>query len=65
MKGFLLVALLSAVAIPHAQAGNAKNSLRDVMDVCSEFIIRDPHPVTHLDYLHDCFVYDQDARTDR
>jgi hypothetical protein len=56
--------LLSAAVAPSVRAGDTKDSLRDVMDICNQFIINDPDPGIRLDYHNDCDIYDdRDAAT--
>ena len=50
--------LLSAAAALSVRAGDTKDSLRDVMDICNQFIINDPDRGTRLDYRNDCDIYD-------
>jgi hypothetical protein len=56
--------LLSAAAAPSVRAGDTKDSLRDVMDICNQFIINDPDSGIRLDYHNNCVIYgDRDAAT--
>jgi hypothetical protein len=48
--------LLSAAAAPSVRAGDTKDSLRDVMDICNQFIFNDPDPGIRLDYHNDCDI---------
>jgi hypothetical protein len=51
-----LFVVLSATAAHSVQAGDTKDSLRDIMDFCNQFVIRDPDAGIRLDYHHyDCF----------
>jgi hypothetical protein len=52
--------LLSATAAPSVQAGDTKDSLRDVMDFCNQFVINDPNHGIRLDYRRDCDIYGRD-----
>jgi hypothetical protein len=64
MTKVVLFMLLGAAAVPSVRAGDTKDSLRDVMDICHQFIINDPDPGIRLDYHNDCDVYDdRDAAT--
>jgi hypothetical protein len=60
MTKLVLFILLSATAVPCVQAGDARDSLQDVMDFCNQFVIRDPDPNIRLDYHHDCHINDRD-----
>jgi hypothetical protein len=61
-KGFFM--LLSAAAALSVRAGDTKDPLRDIMDICNQFIINDPDPGIRLDYHNDCDIYDdRDAAT--
>jgi hypothetical protein len=56
--------LLGAAAAPSVRAGDTKDSLRDVMDICNQFIINDPDPGFRPHYHNDCHIYDDsDAAT--
>ena len=59
MTKVLFFMLLSAAAAPSVRAGDTKDSLRDVMDICNQFIINDPDPGIRLDYRNDCDIYDE------
>jgi hypothetical protein len=55
---------LSAAAALSVRAGDTKDSLWDIMDICNQFIINDPDPGIRLDYHIDCDIYDdRDAAT--
>jgi hypothetical protein len=54
MTKLVFFMLLSAAAAPSVRAGDTKDSLRDVMDICNQFIINDPDPGARLDYHNDC-----------
>jgi hypothetical protein len=56
MTKLFLFILLSATAV---QAGDTKDSLRDVMDFCNQFVIRDPDRGIHLDHHLDCHIHDR------
>jgi hypothetical protein len=64
MTKLVLFFLLGTAAAPPAQAVDAKDSLRDVMDYCNQFVINDPDPyverIVRPTYHHDCFVYDRE-----
>ena len=54
--------LLSAAVAPSVQAGDTIDSLRDVMDICKQFVINDPDPSFRLTYHNDCDIYgDRDS----
>jgi hypothetical protein len=57
MTKLIFLILLSVAAARSVQAGDTKDSLRDVMDVCNQFVINDPDPGMRLDY-HNCDIYD-------
>jgi hypothetical protein len=57
MTKFILCMLLSATTV---QAGDTKNSRRDAMEFCKQFVILDPGPGLRLGYRLDCHVDDQD-----
>jgi hypothetical protein len=63
MTKLVLFILLSATATP-AQARDTRNSLRDIMDFCNQFVIKDPDPYLErgirLDHHHDCYINDRD-----
>ena len=59
MTKLVLFILLSATATP-AQARDTRNSLRDIMDFCNQFVINDPDPGFRFDYNHDCTAFDRD-----
>jgi hypothetical protein len=52
------VVITIAAAAPSVQAGDTKDSLRDVMDICNQFVINDPDPGIRLDYHNGCDIYD-------
>ena len=56
-KGFFM--LLSAAAALSVRAGDTKDPLRDIMDICNQFIINDPDPGIRLDYHNNCVIYDE------
>jgi hypothetical protein len=64
MTKLIFLLLLSATVPTPAQAGDTRDSLRDVMDFCNQFVIRDPDPYlergVRLDYRHDCHINDRD-----
>jgi hypothetical protein len=47
--------LLNATAAP-ILAGDKKDSLRDVMDICNQFVINDPDPGIRLGHHGDCEI---------
>jgi hypothetical protein len=55
--------LLGAAAAPSVRAGDTKDSLRNVMDICNQFIINDPDPGFRLHYHNDCHIYDDSYAT--
>jgi hypothetical protein len=61
MTKFILCILLSATT---AQAGDAKDSHRDAMEFCNQFVILDPGPGIRLGYRLDCHMDDQDDNGD-
>ena len=61
MKKLLLFMLLSVSAATSTQAGDSKNSLRDALEFCNQFIITDPNPALRLDYHRDCCINGRDA----
>jgi hypothetical protein len=64
MTKLVFFLLLSAASAPSVRAGDTKDPLRDVMDICNQFIINDPDPGIRLDYRNDCDIYDdRDAAT--
>ncbi len=64
MTKFVFFLLLGATAPPTAQAGDTRDSLRDVADFCNQFVIRDPDPYlergVRLGLHRDCLVDDRD-----
>jgi hypothetical protein len=60
MTKLVLLIVLSATVAPSVRAGDARDSLRDVMDFCNQFVIRDPDPGIRLGYHHDCHINDRD-----
>jgi hypothetical protein len=58
MTKLIFFILLSIAAARSVQAGDTKDSLRDVMDVCNQFVINDPDRGMRLDYHNDCDIYD-------
>jgi hypothetical protein len=64
MTKLVLFLLLSAAAPIPAQAGDTRDSLRDVMEFCSQFVIKDPDPYlergVRLEYRHDCYINDRE-----
>jgi len=57
MTKLILCILLGATTV---HAGDTKNSHRDAMEFCSQFVIMDPGPAIRLGYRLDCHVDDQD-----
>jgi hypothetical protein len=65
MTRLVLLMFLSTTAAPAVRAGDTRDSRRDVVDVCNQFVIEDPAPGIGVDYGHnDCFLYD-DVLDDR
>jgi hypothetical protein len=62
MTKLVLFILLNATAAPCVQAGDARDSQRDVMEFCNQFVIRDPGPGIRLDHHLDCHIDDRDDR---
>ena len=64
MTKLVLFLLLSTTAPTPAQAGDTRDSLRDVMDFCNQFVIKDPDPYlergVRLEYRHDCYINDRE-----
>jgi hypothetical protein len=60
MTKLVLFILLSATAATSVRAGDARDSLQDVMDFCNQFVIRDPDRGIRLGYHHDCHINDRD-----
>jgi hypothetical protein len=58
MTKLIFFILLTAAAVPSIQAGDTKDSRRDVMDFCNQFVINDPDPRIRLDYHNDCDIQD-------
>jgi hypothetical protein len=64
MTKVVFFTLLSVAAAPSVRAGDTKDSLRDVTDICNQFIINDPDPGFRLHYHNDCHICDDsDAAT--
>jgi hypothetical protein len=57
MTKFILCILLSATTV---QAGDTKDSHRDAMEFCKQFVILDPDPGIRLGYRLDCHLDEQD-----
>jgi hypothetical protein len=57
MTKLILCILLGATTV---HAGDTKDSRRDAMDFCSQFVILDPGGGIRLGYRLDCHVDDQD-----
>ena len=60
MTKLVFFILFSATAAPSVRAGDARDALRDMMDFCDQFVIRDPDHGIRLGYRHDCVIYDRD-----
>jgi hypothetical protein len=64
MTKLVFLLLLSASAPTPVQAGDTRDSLRDVMDFCNQFVIKDPDPYlergVRLGFHRDCFINDRD-----
>jgi hypothetical protein len=57
MTKFILCMLLGATTV---QAGDTKDSRREAMEFCKQFVILDPGPGLRLGYRLDCHLDDQD-----
>ena len=64
MGKLVLVLLLGTTAAPPARAVDVKDSLRDVMDFCNQFVINDPDSYAErtirLGHHQDCFFDDRE-----
>jgi hypothetical protein len=60
MTRLVFFILLGATAAPAVQAGDSRDSRRDAMDFCNQFVINDPDPGFRFDYHHDCTAFDRD-----
>jgi len=60
MTKLILFILLSATTAPSVHAGDARDSRRDAMDFCNQFVIRDPDPGIRLGNHLDCHMDDWD-----
>ena len=59
MTRLVLLMFLGTTAAPAVQAGDTRDSRRDIVDICNQFVIEDPAPGIRVDYGHnDCFLYD-------
>jgi hypothetical protein len=53
MRKLVIVLLLGVSAASSVQAGDRKNSLRDALEFCNQFVITHPDP---LDYRRGCCI---------
>jgi hypothetical protein len=57
-KQVLLIFLIGATATS-VLAADWKDSRRDALDFCRQFVIRDPDPEIRLGHFRDCVLQDQ------
>ena len=59
MTKLIFLIFIGAAAAPCVRAEDLKDSHRDLMDFCHQFVINEPDSAVHFGH-HDCNFYDRD-----